>query len=142
MGVIKKNTNDLLCELTRSDSLVEFIKHNDGNFLEEDLAKSLDEILKSKGLSKSGVLKRAEINDIYGYQIFSGSRRPSRDKLLSLCLGMELTLDETQSLLKSSGFPALYPKIKRDSIIISCICSQKSVFDTNGLLYEYGQKLL
>lgn len=109
---------------------------------ESNVSDALCELVDKKGLSKSAVLKKAEINDIYGYQIFSGKRRPSRDKLIELCIGMELSLDEVQSLLKGSGFPALYPKFKRDSIIINCICEKKSVVETNDLLFDYGENLL
>ena len=64
------------------------------------------------------------------------------DALCELIDGKELSLDEVQSLLKESGFPALYPKFKRDSIIINCICEKKSVVETNDLLFDYGENLL
>ena len=102
----------------------------------------MNRIVKEKKIVKSKALKRAEINEIYGYQIFSGKRIPSRDKLIALCIGMELDLEETQSVLKCSGFAQLYPKSKRDSIIISGIEKGQSVFEINGLLYEYKEDLI
>ena len=138
----KKPTNELINELVKAGSLCKFMDKNCGNFIESNVSDALCELIDRKGLSKSAVLKKAEINDIYGYQFFSGKRRPSRDKLIELCIGMELSLDEVQSLLKESGFPALYPKFKRDSIIINCICEKKSVVETNDLLFDYGENLL
>lgn len=137
-----KPTTELLSELTSPTPLAEYIADNRAVFLNGGLSESLLQIIREKNLKKSAVLKRAEINEIYGYQIFSGTRRPSRDKLISVCIGMFLSLDETQTILKSNGYPVLYPKIKRDSIIIKCISSEKSVFETNGVLFEYGQELL
>ena len=55
---------------------------------------------------------------IYGYQIFDGSKTPSRDKVIAIALAMQLTLDEANRLLHLSNNGILYPKIKRDSIII------------------------
>lgn len=55
---------------------------------------------------------------------------------------MMLPIEEVQALLKSAGFQELYPKFKRDSIIINCVCEKKSVFETNGILYNYGQNLI
>lgn len=137
-----KPTNELLSELTSPTPLSEYMSDNRSVFLSDSLSKTLCRILDEKDLKKSAVLKRAEINEIYGYQIFSGTRRPSRDKLISVCIGMFLSLEETQTILKSNGYPVLYPKIKRDSIIIKCISSEKSVFETNGVLFEFGQELL
>ncbi len=142
VNIKNKSTNKLLDELTSGAPLTSFISENSENFIEINISETLHRLLKEKGLTKSAVLKRAEINDIYGYQIFSGKRRPSRDKLISIALGMELSLEEVQVLLKSAGFQELYPKFKRDSIIINCVCENKSVFETNGILYNYNQTLL
>ena len=45
-----------------------------------------DQLLEEKSLKKSTVIKNSELNEIYGYQIFSGKRIPSRDKLISIPL--------------------------------------------------------
>ncbi len=142
VNIKNKSTNELLDELTSGTPLTSFISENSENFIETDLSETLNRILKEKGLTKSAVLKNAEINDIYGYQIFSGKRRPSRDKLIAISLGMKLSLEEVQALLKSAGFQELYPKFKRDSIIINCVCEEKNVFETNGILYNFNQDLL
>jgi hypothetical protein len=82
------------------------------------------------------------MNEIYAYQIFSGKRKPSRDKLLCLCRGMELNSVETNQLLKSAGFAPLYPKNKRDSIIMFGFEKGQSVVDINEVLYDNGEKTL
>ena len=133
----KKPTDELMKQLTQNADLEKYIKENEESFVNAPLSDILNRIVKEKKIVKSKALKRAEINEIYGYQIFSGKRIPSRDKLIALCIGMELDLEETQSVLKCSGFAQLYPKSKRDSIIISGIEKGQSVFEINGLLYEY-----
>lgn len=138
----KKPTDELMKQLTQNADLEKYIKENEESFINTPLSDILNRIVKEKKIVKSNALKRAEINEIYGYQIFSGKRIPSRDKLIALCIGMELDLEETQSVLKCSGFAQLYPKSKRDSIIISGIEKGQSVFEINGLLYEYKESLL
>lgn len=138
----KKPTDELMKQLTQNADLEKYIKENEESFVNAPLSDILNRIVKEKKIVKSKALKRAEINEIYGYQIFSGKRIPSRDKLIALCIGMELDLEETQSVLKCSGFAQLYPKSKRDSIIISGIEKEQSVFEINGLLYEYKESLL
>ena len=43
------------------------------------------------------------------------------DKLIALCFGMMLDIDETDDLLKYAGYNPLYARNKRDSIIIFAI---------------------
>ena len=138
----KKPTDELMKQLTQNADLEKYIKENEESFVNAPLSDILNRFVKEKKIVKSKALKRAEINEIYGYQIFSGKRIPSRDKLIALCIGMELDLEETQSVLKCSGFAQLYPKSKRDSIIISGIEKGQSVFEINGLLYEYKEDLI
>ena len=36
----------------------------------------------------------------YAYQLFNGTRKPSRDKVIQLAFGFGLSVDDTQELLK------------------------------------------
>ena len=75
--------------------------------IDSALSNYLNQLLEEKSLKKSTVIKNSELNEIYGYQIFSGKRIPSRDKLISISFGLELSLEETQTLLKYAGFAPL-----------------------------------
>ena len=44
-------------------------------------------------------------------------KNPSRDALISICLTLQATVDETQELLKCAGKAPLYVRKKRDVII-------------------------
>ena len=103
----------------------------------------LEALLSEKGLVKADVIAKSEVSQVYAYQIFSGVKEaPNRDKVLSLLIAMELSLDEVQSFLKLAGYPFLYAKNKRDSIIIFCIQNRKSVIQTNNELYSHGEATL
>ncbi len=137
-----KPTDDLMEELTRSENLDQYIKKNEAYFIDTSLAEALNQKLKEKGLAKSAVIKAAEINEIYGYQIFSGKRIPSREKLLCILIGMKLSLPEVQQLLKLAMYAPLYPKNIRDSIIISGLQHSKTVIEINELLYDHQEPTL
>ncbi len=140
--VIKKPTDELMKELLNSNNISKYIKENEQYFVDLSLPEFLNEYIKTKKLVKSQILKDAEMNEIYGYQIFSGSRMPSRNKLISICVGMGMSIDEVQSTIKIAGFAPLYPKTKRDSIIIHGIASGNKVCDINNELYDNEEETL
>ncbi len=138
----EKTTNELVNEIKQTNEIQKFIDGNTNEFSEKPLYETLGELIKDKKLKKSEVVKRSGLNRIYAYQIFAGKRIPSRDKLLALCFGFQLDLDETDRLLKTAGHSPLYARNKRDSIIIYAINSGKTVFITNDLLFENGYEIL
>ncbi len=140
--MLKKPTDDLMNELLKANNIKDYLKENSKYMVSDEIATYLNNIIAKKGLVKSEVIKKTEFSEVMGYQIFSGTRRPSRDSLICICNAMELSLDETQSLLKIAGFSTLYPKIKRDSIIILGFNEGKPVNKINEALYESGEKTL
>ena len=110
--------------------------------ISESLSELLARLLAENGLSKAKVIRRAELSEVYAYQIFSGLRVPDRKKLLCLAIGMSLTLEEVQTLLKCAGYSPLYVKLPFDSIIIYGICKKMSVMEINELLFAYDLETL
>lgn len=140
--MLKKSTDELMNEINQSNNIDKYLKDNSEYMLDRGLSDILESIIDKKGLKKSLVIKKAEISEVYGYQIFSGVKKPLRDKLLSICIAMELTLEETQDVLKHGSFALLYPKNKRDSIIIYGINNNLSVCEINNLLYDKNEDTL
>lgn len=133
-----KDTSKLLEELKECSDFKKFYNKNSEHIHNTSLSDYLNNIIETKKLKKSDVIRNAEISEVYGYQIFSGTRKkPERNKLLCLAFGMGLNLDETQELLKISGYSQLYIKKPFDSVIIYAICNQLTIMDTNNLLYDY-----
>ncbi len=137
-----KETKEMLEQLKTAESLDGYLHENEDHLVGGAISTQLETALRETGLSKAEVLHRAEINDIYGYQLFAGSRKPSRDKLIALCIGMSLTLDRTQALLKATGFAPLYAKNKRDSILIFGIQNKQTVLELNTALYDHAEPTL
>ena len=139
---MEKNTSEIVKELGLCPDFQTFYTENKDYMVTQRLTDLLNQLLESKGLQKSQVIKNAEISEVYGYQIFSGIRVPERKKLLCLAVGMGLNIEETQQLLKCAGYAQLYVKLPFDSIVLYGLCKNLSVVQINGLLYEYGLETL
>ena len=130
-------TEELLDELLSSPNPTSFIQNNDIG--ERSLSEYLQTLLKEKGLKRSDVVKAAGLNDTFGYQIFTGKRHASRNKVLQLAFAMHLTLRETDRLLQAAGVNELYCKNGRDAIIIFAIDKGYSLQKTDEELYRFGE---
>ena len=72
----------------------------------------------------------------------SGRRKPSRNRLLCLCFGLEASVEETQELLKLCGMAQLYPKLKRDAIIYYGLLHGLKLFEINDKLFDEDEEIL
>ncbi|MBR6548012.1 MAG: XRE family transcriptional regulator [Clostridia bacterium] len=135
-------TDDLLGSLRNTTTLDDYLTSQKQHFLDTELPGLLERLCDQKQMSKAQVFHGAELNEIYGYQIFAGKRRPSRDKLLCIGLSLGLNEDEMQSLLKSAEMAPLYPKLKRDSIILFGFMKNQSVMEVNQSLFANNLETL
>lgn len=137
-----KSTKELLNTMKNTSDYIEFAEKNKNYYVHMKPSRALVSIINEKKLKKSNVIARSGIEVHYAYQIFNGTKAPSRDKLIMLCFGMELNLDEVQSLLKITGFAPLYAKIERDNAIIFGFIKKLNLLEANELLYELNLELL
>ena len=139
---MQKDTSEIVKELGLSPDFQTFYNENKEYMVSDDPVQLLAELLHSKGLRKSQVIKSSELSEVYSYQIFSGLRMPERKKLLCLAVGMGLNIDEAQQLLKCAGYPQLYVKKPFDSVVLFGLCKGLSVVEINELLYKYSLETL
>lgn len=135
-----KTTGDLLKTLLRTNEYSQFQELKDNGVV--SLAEHLDALLDQKETSKAEVIYRARLDTVYGYQIFNGTRKPSRDKLLQLAFGFPLTYKETLTLLRIAGVYSLYVRRRRDSIIIFALNKGFSLEQLNELLEQEDEAYL
>lgn len=135
-----KRTDELLKILHQSTDINTYLKDNDTHITDIEFHDYLNQLLSERNLTKSSVINASNIQKNYGYQIFDGSKKPSRDKVLALALAMSLTLEDTNRLLHLSNNGILYPKLKRDSIIIFAIEKNYKLIYLNIMLDEMGEK--
>lgn len=134
-------TEELLAELLSSPSAEDYLEHHPSN--ERELAAYLQELLEERGLLRKDVVRAAQLNETYGYQIFTGQRtRPGRDKVLQIAFAMGLDLRTTDRLLQAAGASRLYCKDRRDAIIMFCIDRRTPLAKVNETLFKLGEPTL
>ena len=133
-------TEKLLEELLAAPDPVTFADAN--NITARNLADYLQQLLDERGLERADVVRRAGLNETYGYQIFMGQRHPKRNKLLQLVFAMGLTLKEANRLLQAAGTNELYCKNRRDAIIIFCLDRGYSLQRTDEELHRFGEETI
>lgn len=134
----RHSTDDLIHmieELPSAEYLTDYAQETirDGS---TSFCEFLNEKREQAGITAGELIRRANLQRTYGYQILSGVKRPGRDKVIALALALGFSLDETQRALKIAQEGALYPRTHRDSVLIFSIQKQLTVSETNALLYE------
>ena len=135
------DTKELLHRLSKATDVKEFIDENEKEFHNRSCTDFLNEILVQKKTSVSEVARNSGQGE-YVYKVMRGERKASRDVLISIAVGLCLSLDETQHLLRISKWAILDPRDKRDSIIIYSINEKHTINQLNDLLYDMEQGIL
>ncbi len=106
------------------------------------LSEYLNQLLEEKGLKRVDVVHAAGLDATFGYQIFKGTRKASRDKLLQIIFAMGCTLREANRVLCAGGLSQLYCKDRRDAIIIFCLVHGAGLHETDEQLYKFGERTI
>ncbi len=135
-------TSVVLNKLTKEPDIEKFLQQNSHLMEIPSFDVYITMLSKKVGKVPEQIIKNSAIERTYGHQIFNGTRKPSRDKVIQLAFGFKLGLDESQKLLQIAQKNSLYPKIKRDAAIIYCINNHKDVFETQYVLQSLKLTLL
>ena len=102
----------------------------------------LNALFQKHRISKAALARLSGMSEVYLHQVFAGRRNPSRSRLLCLCFGLDATVEETQLLLKHCGHAQLYPKNRRDAIILYGLANNMDLFDINDKLFRENEETL
>ncbi len=138
----QKSTDELNHEIKAATNIEDYLIKNKENMLTSNLPEYLNKLLTQKGLKKADVIRSSQLGRAYVYQIFSGKKTPSRDKLIAIAFGMGLSDDETQKMLKLTCNRELYARDKRDALILFALLKKKTVFEINESLIDHGFSIL
>lgn len=135
-----KTTTELLRELKRqSCSLPDYLSNHKETFVVEDIKAFWEQLIKEKKYSKSNIINKADFSYCYFYDVINGRKMPTKDKVVRLALAMKMSIDECQQALKISGRSALYPKVRRDSVLIYALEKHLTITQCNELLAKHGE---
>ena len=134
----QKSTDDLM-RLLHEGALKDVVA---GDGLLPPFPDYLARLCSEREIARERVIQRARIERSYGHQLFNGTRRPSRDKVIQLAFGFGLDLKQTQYLLKIAGQSPLVPQVKRDAAILYCVLHQLSLDEVQTLLENFQMRAL
>ena len=140
---MRKSTEQLMNELKNTTDIGDFLSKNQTEMLDLSLSEYLRQLLGKYNLEKSDVFRRAKMTESnYGYELFrDDSKKASRDKLIQICVGFPLTIDETQEVLRYGKVGTLYPRDERDAYILFALKNGYDVAQLNDLLFTNGLKV-
>lgn len=139
-GLKEPLTEELLDELMSVSSVGDYLERH--RFSERGLSAYLQELLVERGLLQSVVVREAQLNPTFGYQVFMGKRGAGRNTVLQIAFAMGLSPREANRALQAAGANGLYPKNRRDAILIYCLQHNVGLMKANETLYGLGEDVL
>lgn len=130
-------TKELLNKLTAETDLDSFFTEYEKEFLDVTFLDIANECIYKNGLKVAEIARNSGQGD-YVYKVLNGERKPSRNIIIAIAIGMSATFEETQLLLRVSKFAMLDPRDRRDSIIAYAIKTRYDIDRLNDLLVEKG----
>lgn len=138
----EKSTDELRHEIKTATDMEDYLVKNSTYLLKDSLSEHLHMLLSRKNLSRADVIRGSLLGRAYVYRIFAGDKTPSRDKLIALAFGLQLSDTETQKMLKLSGNRELYARDGRDALILFALQRNMPIMDVNSMLYDHGFAVL
>lgn len=104
------------------------------------LPEYLRDLLAERGVTVRDVVVRCGLERSYAYQLFNGTRRPTRNFLILLSLVLGLEEPEAQRLLKIAGRPPLYARDRRDAGVLYALNRRLTPEEADSLLRDMEQE--
>lgn len=134
-----KRTSELIKKIKKADKKdLRFL--TDKDYKCPQIQYYLADLLNEHHISSAEFIRQMNIERSYGYQILNGNRKPSREILIKAAILLQLSLDETQRLLKIGNRNILYPRIKKDAIAVFSIEKGLSLSEYQELMAAYAEE--
>lgn len=139
---MRKSTEEIENEMKRAktwDDLKEIMKKN--GIGRETFGDRLLELCTKYEVRPADLERKVAISKSQFYAVMNGTRNPSKENVIKIALGLGVTIEEINALLKLAKHKELYPKNKEDAIIKFGIEHKKDIYEINEMLKEYGSKI-
>ncbi len=138
---MNKRTEDLLEQLKlRNIKYCEYLSVNEDAFIQNDLSQFWSKVIELSETKKTDIINKADIGYTFFYDIIKGRKHPSRDTIIKIFIALKINVDYCQEALRIYEWAALYPKVKRDSILLYALLHKYSLQQTEELLEENNEK--
>lgn len=138
---MNKRTEDLLEQLKlRNIKYCEYLSANEDAFIQNDLSQFWSKVIELSETKKTDIINKADIGYTFFYDIIRGRKHPSRDTIIKIFIALKINVDYCQEALRIYEWAALYPKVKRDSILLYALLHKYSLQQTEELLEENNEK--
>ncbi len=105
-----------------------------------DLTAYLNGLLQEHHLTVQDIVVHCNLDRSYGYQLFNGTRKPTRNFLLRLALLLKLEETVAQRLLNLAGRQPLYARNRRDAAILYSLSHGLTMEEAETLLADLGEE--
>lgn len=137
-----KDTEILLQEIKEATNIYSYIQKNNDQLGTPSFSEYLNTLIKRKKIKKSHLIFMSGLSRQYAYEVFNGTKKPSRIKVLSIAFTLAPTLDELQRMLTYANHRPLYAKDPFDAILIYGIQQKMSLIEINDILYELNHEVI
>ena len=136
-----KSTDELMKILKSEPDIESYMEKNSEDITNISLTRYIEDLLKETKLTAAKVARRGQMSDSYFYKISQGVKEnPSRDKIIQMCFGFALDAEEARRFMRVARVGELYPRIRRDSIILFCLENHIDILECDKKLEEAGDK--
>lgn len=111
------------------------------DMIDGTLPDALDDLIISRDIPSSKISAITGISKSYINDLRNRSRhdlKPSREKLISICVAVGADVDETNRILKLAKYRELYSRDEADSLIIWGLLRKKSYDEIYAILSDHG----
>lgn len=139
--MVEKKTDDLMNQLKKENiKYNEYLSENEDVFINNDLSQFWKKVIELSETKKTDIVNKADIGYTFFYDIIKGKKHPSRDIIIKIFIALKIDVEYCQEALRIYEWAALYPKIKRDSILLYAIMHKYSLQQTEELLDDNNEK--
>ncbi len=137
-----RGTDELMRLIETSDGIGDTLADIDGDLVSLPFSQRLKELMEAQDLKAAKLAERSLMSRSFVYQLCDGEREPGRDVVIRLAFVLAAGVRETQRLLRSANRGALYPRVKRDAVIIYALKEGYDITAADELLAELGEEPL